>query len=204
MQRVIHAKTLHLGPEELLVAAKLAVAPTERADDVAAAIDEAERRARDAVPELTLVMYLEPDVDRGDAYVPAERPEPPPGTAAATEPRRHGRCRAAVPPASTTARRPRTARGRAVTGLMVTSRAGVPSDASSIGDHRRLLRPPSERGAGRRGAPYSPARCAVPAPSRGCGMRGHSTTDAARRGVRDQRFVGRPAPCGRVGARRRG
>ena len=44
---------------------------------VAAAIDEAERRARDAVPELTLVMYLEPDVDRGEAYVPAERPEPP-------------------------------------------------------------------------------------------------------------------------------
>ncbi len=41
---------------------------------MAAAIDEAERRARDAVPELTLVMYLEPDVDRGDAYVPAERP----------------------------------------------------------------------------------------------------------------------------------
>ncbi len=67
VQRVIHAKTLHLGPEELLVAAKLAVAPTERADEVAAAIDEAERRARDAVPELTLVMYLEPDVDRGEA-----------------------------------------------------------------------------------------------------------------------------------------
>ena len=83
VQRVIHSKTLHLGPEELLVAAKLAVAPTERADDVTAAIDEAERRARDAVPELVLVMYLEPDVDRGDAYVPDTRPEPPSGTAAA-------------------------------------------------------------------------------------------------------------------------
>ena len=77
VQRVIHSKTLHIGPEELFVAAKLAVAPTERADDVAAAIDEAERRARDAVPELTLVIYLEPDVERGDAYVPAERPESP-------------------------------------------------------------------------------------------------------------------------------
>ena len=75
VQRVIHSKTMHLGPEELLVAAKLAVAATERADEVAAAIDEAERRARDAVPELTLVMYLEPDVDRGDAYVSADRPE---------------------------------------------------------------------------------------------------------------------------------
>lgn len=77
VERVIHSKTLHLGPEELLVAAKLAVAPTDRASDVAAAIDQAERRARDAVPELTLVMYLEPDVDRGDAYVPAPRPERP-------------------------------------------------------------------------------------------------------------------------------
>jgi cation diffusion facilitator family transporter len=83
VQRVIHAKTMHLGPDELLVAAKLAVAPTERAEDVAAAIDEAERRARDAVPELVLVMYLEPDVDRGDAYVPDERPEPPATSAAA-------------------------------------------------------------------------------------------------------------------------
>ncbi|HYN67350.1 MAG TPA: cation diffusion facilitator family transporter [Ornithinibacter sp.] len=77
VERVIHAKTLHLGPEELLVAAKLAVAPTDRARDVAAAIDEAERRARDAVPDLTLVMYLEPDVDHGDVQVPADRPEPP-------------------------------------------------------------------------------------------------------------------------------
>ena len=64
VDRVIHAKTLHLGPDELLVAAKLAVGATDRASDVAATIDEAERRARDAVPELTLVMYLEPDIDR--------------------------------------------------------------------------------------------------------------------------------------------
>jgi cation diffusion facilitator family transporter len=77
VERVIHSKTLHLGPEELLVAAKLAVSATDRADDVAAAIDEAEVRAREAVPELTLVIYLEPDVDRGDTYVPAERPERP-------------------------------------------------------------------------------------------------------------------------------
>ena len=55
---------------------EVAGAPTGLAVDVAAAIDEAERRARDAVPELTLVMYLEPDVDLGDAHVPADRPEP--------------------------------------------------------------------------------------------------------------------------------
>lgn len=64
VDRVIHGKTLHLGPEEVLVAAKIAVGSTDTADEVAEAIDAAERAARAAVPELTLVMYLEPDVDR--------------------------------------------------------------------------------------------------------------------------------------------
>jgi cation diffusion facilitator family transporter len=64
VQRVIHMKTLHLGPEELLVAAKIAVGPQERARDVADAIDAAERRVRAAVPIARLI-YLEPDVDRG-------------------------------------------------------------------------------------------------------------------------------------------
>ena len=65
VDRVIHLKTLHLGPEELLVAAKIAVGHTDSAEEIAAAIDEAEKRARAAVPGLTLVMYLEPDIDRG-------------------------------------------------------------------------------------------------------------------------------------------
>jgi cation diffusion facilitator family transporter len=65
VDRVIHARTMHLGPEEVLVAAKLAVGTTDSARDVATAIDEAEARARAAVPDLTLVMYLEPDIDRG-------------------------------------------------------------------------------------------------------------------------------------------
>jgi len=63
VQRVIHMKTLHLGPEELLVAAKIAVGPQERALAVAEAIDAAERRVRAAVP-IARVIYLEPDVDR--------------------------------------------------------------------------------------------------------------------------------------------
>ncbi len=65
IDRVIHLRTMHLGPEEVLVAAKLAVGPTDRLDVVTGAIDEAERAARAAVPDLRLVMYLEPDVDRG-------------------------------------------------------------------------------------------------------------------------------------------
>lgn len=58
---VIHMRTLHVGPENLLVAAKIEVVPTETAADVADAIDEAEARIRAAVPIATLI-YLEPDL----------------------------------------------------------------------------------------------------------------------------------------------
>ena len=73
--RVIHLKTLHLGPEELLVAAKVGVAPGVSAEQLARAIDTAEAAVRQAEP-LAQVVYLEPDLYRED-YVPAERPEPP-------------------------------------------------------------------------------------------------------------------------------
>ncbi|MGN9836867.1 cation diffusion facilitator family transporter [Nonomuraea sp. H19] len=61
--RVIHMRTLHLGPEELLVAAKIAVEHNDTAAEVAQGIDEAERRIREAVP-IARVIYLEPDLDR--------------------------------------------------------------------------------------------------------------------------------------------
>jgi cation diffusion facilitator family transporter len=63
--RVIHLRTLHLGPEELLVAAKLSVGRQDSGHQIAAAIDAAEQRARESVPGLRLVIYLEPDIDRG-------------------------------------------------------------------------------------------------------------------------------------------
>jgi cation diffusion facilitator family transporter len=75
IDRVIHLKTLHLGPEELLVAAKIGVTPTSSAADVAAAIDAAEKAVR-AVEPTASAMYLEPDIYRDD-HVPAERPAPP-------------------------------------------------------------------------------------------------------------------------------
>ncbi|MQA94151.1 MAG: cation diffusion facilitator family transporter [Streptosporangiales bacterium] len=61
VERVIHLRTLHLGPEELLVAAKIAVHHDETAEDVARGIDAAEQRVRAAVP-IARVMYLEPDI----------------------------------------------------------------------------------------------------------------------------------------------
>ncbi|MFI8828985.1 cation diffusion facilitator family transporter [Streptomyces sp. NPDC053431] len=59
--RLIHMRTLHLGPEELLVAAKIAVRHDDTAAEVATAIDAAEARIRDAVP-IARVIYLEPDI----------------------------------------------------------------------------------------------------------------------------------------------
>jgi hypothetical protein len=65
-------RTMHLGPEELLVAAKIAVRGSESAAEVAAAIDEAERRVR-VVEPIARVIYLEPDIRR-PAPVPADDP----------------------------------------------------------------------------------------------------------------------------------
>ena len=69
IERVIHMKTLHLGPDELLVAAKVGVHRTDSAAEVAAAIDGAEQRVREAEPVARLV-YLEPDIYRAEASVP--------------------------------------------------------------------------------------------------------------------------------------
>ncbi|WP_449061815.1 cation diffusion facilitator family transporter [Planomonospora algeriensis] len=66
VSRVIHMRTLHLGPEEILVAAKIAVENDDTAPEIAKGIDEAEKRVRAAVPEAR-VIYLEPDLYRADA-----------------------------------------------------------------------------------------------------------------------------------------
>ncbi|WP_280232697.1 cation diffusion facilitator family transporter [Nocardia cyriacigeorgica] len=63
IDRLIHLKTQYMGPEELLVAAKVAVAPGLDIAAIAAAIDDAEARVRAAVPAAR-VIYLEPDLYR--------------------------------------------------------------------------------------------------------------------------------------------
>jgi cation diffusion facilitator family transporter len=75
VDRLIHMKTLHLGPDELLVAAKIGVTATSSAAEVSAAIDAAEQAVRAAEP-LATAIYLEPDIYRED-HVPDERPAPP-------------------------------------------------------------------------------------------------------------------------------
>jgi len=63
VERVIHLRTQHLGPEELLVGAKLAFHPDLDVRALADAIDDAEVRIREAVNEAR-VIYIEPDIER--------------------------------------------------------------------------------------------------------------------------------------------
>jgi cation diffusion facilitator family transporter len=66
IERIIHMKTMHLGPEELLVAVKIAVPRTESAEEVARHINETEARIRAAVP-IARVIYIEPDIYHPDS-----------------------------------------------------------------------------------------------------------------------------------------
>jgi cation diffusion facilitator family transporter len=76
--RVIHMRTLHLGPEELLVAAKIAVQHDNTATEVAHAIDAAEERVRAAEP-FARVIYLEPDIYSETAAAAGPDPAQTPG-----------------------------------------------------------------------------------------------------------------------------
>jgi cation diffusion facilitator family transporter len=69
VRRLIHLRTLHIGPEELLVGAKLELDSELRFPEVAEVINAVESSIRSRVP-VARVIYLEPDVDR----TPAERP----------------------------------------------------------------------------------------------------------------------------------
>lgn len=61
VRSIIHMRTEHLGPDELLVAAKIELDPDLTTPQLAAAINRAEDRLRTAVP-IARVVYLEPDV----------------------------------------------------------------------------------------------------------------------------------------------
>jgi divalent metal cation (Fe/Co/Zn/Cd) transporter len=75
VERVIHMKTLHLGPEEVLCAAKIAVSTSATATEVADIINRAEEAIRQAEPMVT-ALYLEPDI-YDEHHVPAARPQRP-------------------------------------------------------------------------------------------------------------------------------
>lgn len=63
VSRIIHMRTMHTGPDELLVGVKVAVAPTVAAASLASMIDDVEVRIRAVVPGARWI-YIEPDVFR--------------------------------------------------------------------------------------------------------------------------------------------
>ena len=69
VESLIHLRTMHLGPEELLVAAKIEIVAGATAAGISTAIDDAETRVRAAVPIAT-VIYLEPDLCRSLVTTP--------------------------------------------------------------------------------------------------------------------------------------
>jgi cation diffusion facilitator family transporter len=62
--RIIHLRTLHMGPEEVLVAAKVELRPELRGAELADTINRIEGSIRAAVPDTKLMIFVEPDVFR--------------------------------------------------------------------------------------------------------------------------------------------
>jgi len=73
---VVDLRTIHVGPDDLVVAAGIAIDPSRNASDIARAIVDAEARVRRVTPFRT-VMYLEPRV-----RVPTEQSTPASGDGA--------------------------------------------------------------------------------------------------------------------------
>jgi cation diffusion facilitator family transporter len=87
VDQVIHMRTVHIGPDSILVAAKIAVRPTDTAAQITAGIDQAERRVRAAVPIATTI-FLEPDL-----YHPGQADQADPSVRSAQRGRRSARRR---------------------------------------------------------------------------------------------------------------
>jgi divalent metal cation (Fe/Co/Zn/Cd) transporter len=71
VHELLHLQTQHLGPDELLVAGKVQLSPSLDFGQVVDAIDDAERRVREAVPSAR-VIYLEPDLPAVGPDLPVE------------------------------------------------------------------------------------------------------------------------------------
>ncbi|CAN5171632.1 cation diffusion facilitator family transporter [soil metagenome] len=70
VEALIHMKTLYIGPDELLLAAKVAFSAKTTVADVARAINELEAEIRTALP-VARVIYIEPDI-----YLPPKSMHP--------------------------------------------------------------------------------------------------------------------------------
>ena len=76
VEQVIHLRTVHLGPDDLLVAGKIGIAADADGEDIASTINDAEARVRQVVPSARII-YLEPDIYQPDDNT-VEQPVRPP------------------------------------------------------------------------------------------------------------------------------
>ena len=74
VERLIHLRTQHLGPDELLVGAKVSFIGELSVPEVAEAVNRVEASVRRSVPTVG-IMYIEPDIMR--TALPADAPSPP-------------------------------------------------------------------------------------------------------------------------------
>jgi len=75
VQRLIHLRTEHIGPDELLVGAKIELIDGLDVNEVVEIVNNVETAVRRSVPAAR-VMYLEPDIFR--TSIPDEDPDPEP------------------------------------------------------------------------------------------------------------------------------
>ena len=61
IDRIIHMKTLYVGPDEFMIGAKVSLAADRTMKEVSVIVNLAERRVREAVPAARII-YIEPDV----------------------------------------------------------------------------------------------------------------------------------------------
>jgi cation diffusion facilitator family transporter len=73
VHKLIHLRTQHLGPDELLVGAKLEFDGDLTVRELSRAIDATEANIRSEVPIATII-YLEPDIRRESADEPSDHP----------------------------------------------------------------------------------------------------------------------------------
>ncbi|HUH52423.1 MAG TPA: cation diffusion facilitator family transporter [Microbacteriaceae bacterium] len=69
VDRIIHMKTLYMGPDEMMVGAKISISAEKKVREVAAIINVAEAKVRSAVPHAKTI-YVEPDVWRDPTEIP--------------------------------------------------------------------------------------------------------------------------------------
>jgi cation diffusion facilitator family transporter len=101
LAQVIHLRTVHISPDALLVAAKVAIHETDSAAQITAGIDAAEKRVRAAVP-IAKTIYLEPDI-----YHPAQADHTDPSIQAAQADHTHpAHPKASTPPEAPTSAPP--------------------------------------------------------------------------------------------------